>query len=371
MPWTLEEIEREWLGGEHVQLPPEDVVRAFDAAEYVRGREWVLSTTSLPGGGHQWGFAPFLRVYSFGHRVQAVSGAPRAGALLQRLLRDDAAAESELTAIYLLRSRHAEAEPEIEPEVMVGDRCRHPDFRIRSGAARWTYVEVTQLNRSVASEGTQEILRRLADHAMSILHPFVIEVVFWRDPAEGEEDELATQLREACAAPEGERRDIRDIASVMVKSGDPSVVIPSILPKDDGTRMSLAQSIVGPGQPNRQIVVRAPFADQRAEVILAAEARQLPKDESGLVMVDVSGQPTALDSLAKLVPPRFTPTQHSRIGAVLLFMTATMPAAQGMMWLPFVKLIMNPHASVPLPEWITAAVEEARSETRRLTGRPD
>ncbi len=141
MPWTLEEIEREWLGGEHVQLPHEDVVRAFDAAEHVRGREWVLSTTSLPAGGRQWGFAPFLRVYSFGHRVQAVSGAPGADALLQRLLQDDAAAESELTAIYLLRSRHAEAEPEIEPDVMVGDRCRRPDFRIRSAAARWIYVE--------------------------------------------------------------------------------------------------------------------------------------------------------------------------------------------------------------------------------------
>jgi hypothetical protein len=371
MPWTLEEIEREWLGGEHVQLPSVDVVRAFDAAERVRGREWVLSTTSLPGGGRQWGFVPFLRVYSFGQRVQAISGAPGAAALLQRLVQCDAAAEGELTAIYLLRSRHPEAETEIEPEVTVGGRRRHPDFRIRSGAARWTYVEVTQLNPSAASEGTQDVLRRLAEHAMTILRPFVLEVVLWRDPAEDEADELVTQLREACAAPEGERRDIRDIASVVVKSGDPSVVIPSILPKDDGTRMSLAQSIVGPGQPSRQIVVRAPFADQRAEVILSAKARQLPKDESGLVMVDVSAQPTALDSWARLVPRRFTPVQHTRIGGVSLFMTATMLAAQGVMWLPLVKLIVNPHARVSLPGWIAAAVEDTRAETQRLTTRPD
>ena len=70
MPWTLDEIESDWLGGERVQLPPEDVVRAFAVAEQARGREWVLSTTRLPGGGRQYGFAPFLRVYAFGKRIQ-------------------------------------------------------------------------------------------------------------------------------------------------------------------------------------------------------------------------------------------------------------------------------------------------------------
>src|SRR5262249_19253154 len=104
----------------------------------------------------------------------------------------------------------------------------------------------------------------------------------------------------------------------MVKSGDSAIAIPSILPDDDRTRMSLAQSIVGPGQPNRQIVAPVPFADQRTGDILTAEARQLPKDESGLLMIDVTAQPTAFESWAELVPHRFTPVQHTRVGGVLL-----------------------------------------------------
>ena len=39
IPWTIDEIERDWLSDEHVQLPPEDVVRAFSAAERSRGRD--------------------------------------------------------------------------------------------------------------------------------------------------------------------------------------------------------------------------------------------------------------------------------------------------------------------------------------------
>ena len=371
MPWTLDEIEKDWLGGGHVQLPPEDVVRAFTAAEQARGREWVHSTTSIRGGGRQWGFTPFLRVYAFGKRMQSVAGAPGVDGLLKRLLQDDAAAESELTAIHLFRSQRSETEVEIGPEIIVGDRHRRPDFRIRSSTAPWTYIEVTKLNPSVASVRTQDVLRRTASHIVSILRPFLLEVVFWRDPAEGEEDELVRQACEACQAADGHRRDIGDLASLLVKSGDPAVVIPSILPEDDGTRMSFAQSIVGPDQPNRQIVVRAPFADQRAEDILTAEARQLPIDESSLVMVDVTGQPTAFESWADLVLRRFTPVQHTRVGGVLLFMTATTLTVQGPTWLPYVKLIPNPRARISLPAWMTEVVRETRAHTRRLTGRPD
>src|SRR6266508_102810 len=358
MAWTIEEIESEWLGGEPSHLPSEDVVRAFAAAEEARGHEWVLGTTYLSGGGRQWGFGPFLRIYTFGQHIQSVTGASGLEALRQRLLQDDGASESELAAIYLLRSRHPEAEVEIGPEVIVGNRPRRPDFRIRSGIGLWTYVEVTRLNRSTASVRTQETLRRITDHMISIPQPFVLEIVFWRDPTEGEVDELVRQASEACQVADGSKHDIGDLASMMVKTGDPAVVIPSILPEDDGTRMSLAQSIVGPGQPHRQIVVRAPFADQRAEDILTAEARQLPKDAAGLVMVDVAGQPTAFDSWSELVPRRFTPVQHTRVGGVLLFMEAMTAVAHGMMLVPYLKLITNPHARILLPAWITAVVEE-------------
>jgi hypothetical protein len=377
MTWTLEQIEREWFGGQCLQMPREDVESAFAAAERVRGRDWVLGSEidlgnlSLPGLGPRGGFSQFLRVYWFGKRIQTVAGVPGADGLIERLLKNDAAAESELTAIHLLRSPHPESDVEIEPEVMVGNRLRRPDFRIRRKTDSWTCVEVRQLNRSEASVRTQEVLRRIAGHVISVIKPFLLEVVFWREPTEGEEDDLVRRACEACQMANGNRQDVGDLASMIVKSGDPAVVVPSILPEDDGTRMALARSVVGPGEPNRQIVVRLPFADERAEDVLTAKAKQLPKDASGLVMVDAGGQPTAFDSWAQLVPRRFTPSQHTRVGGVLLFMTAITGTAQGTGFLPYLKLIPNSHARIALPAWISEVVEETRAETRRLTGRPD
>jgi hypothetical protein len=371
MPWTIDEIERDWLGGEHPQLPAEDVVRAFAAAEQSRGRDWVLSTTSTPAGGRHWGFLPFLRVYAFGKRIQAISGAPGEDDLLRRLRQDDAAAESELTAIYLLRSRRSDTEIEIGPEIMIGNRNRRPDFRIRSSAGAWTYVEVTQLNRSAASDRAQVLLHRITDQVISVPAAFLLEIVLWRNPTADEEDELVRHASEACQAVDGSRRDISDLATLLVKSGDPALIIPSILPEGDGTRISLAQSIAGPDQPNRQIVLRAPFADQRAEDILSAEARQLPKDESGLVMVDTTRQPTAFDSWAELIPLRFTHNRYTRVGGVLLFTTPTTITQQGLMWLPYMRMISNTHARIPLPAWITEVVQDIIAESRRLRGMPD
>lgn len=229
---------------------------------------------------------------------------------------------------------------------------------------RWTYVEVAQLNQSAASASIQDALRRIANQVISILQPFLLEIVFWRDPTESERDDLVQQACEACLAAAGDRRDVGDLASLLVKSGDSTCLVPSVLPKDDGTRMSLGLCVGGPGEPQRQIMVRAPFADQRAEVVLTHEAKQLPKDESGLVMVDVMRQQTAFQSWPELIPSRFTPKQHTRVSGMLLFATPTS------MCVPYLKLIPNRHARYPLATWITEVVEGIRAEARRLVSSP-
>jgi len=132
--------------------------------------------------------------------------------------------------------------------------------------------------------------------------------------------------------------------------------------------MSAAKSIVGPDQPNRQIVVRAPFADERAEDVMTSEAKQLPKSNPGLIMVDVAKQPSAFESWSELVPQRFMPRLHTRVGGVLLFMFAMSPSADGILWLPYLKLIENPHAAKPLPHWIPEVINEKREGSRRARG---
>jgi len=197
-----------------------------------------------------------------------------------------------------------------------------------------------------------------------------LEIVFIREPTEGECDLLVQEAHRACDAAAGERREVADVAVLFVKEGNANAVVPSILP-DARPRMAISRAVVGPDEINRQIVVRVPFADERAEDILAVEARQLPKQESGVVMVDATRQRMAFSSWPGRIPQRFTPVQHTRVAGVILFAFATIPTSEGLAWLPSVVLLSNPHATKPLAGWIIESIESTRADARRLTGTSD
>lgn len=371
MAWTLEEIERDWLRGDPLQLPADELLRAFDLAEEFRGRDWVLSNIRSPDGGERWGFFAMWPVYWLGVRLPSIAAAPGVAQLLAKLKCADPAADSELTAIHILRSPDLRREIEIEPQVSVGGGLRRPDFRIQQAPSPPVYIEVTQLNRSTASDKATNLIRRIAAAVMAVEKPFVLEALLARDLTEAEESETASRAREACELAAGGLVHVGDYAIVLVKSGDPSVAVPTVLPDDRIPRAAIAMMLAGPGVQGRQIIVRVPSSDQRAEDVLSAEAKQLPGGECGLVMVDVTKQPTAFESWSKLIPPRFTPSQHTRVAGVLLFSCATTLTNEGLRVLTYLKLLPNRHARVPLPSWVTDLVEGVRAENRRLTGRPD
>jgi hypothetical protein len=378
LPWIIEEIEQEWFAGLRLHWDAKEVELAFDTAGRIRGLKWVLGQESdttlfapLSGIGRRGGYPEFLRVYWFGIRMASILGATGADDLIGRVIAGDADASEEASAIHLLRPRKGETDLEVEPEVKVGARDRKPDFRIRKNQAPWVYVEVTKLHNSNASIRVQELLTRLADSVMAVERPFVVEIILNRDPSDDEEQAILTGALAACDTSNEHRVDIADVGSILVKSGDPRVVVPSPTPDDNRPRMAISKAIVGPGQPNRQLVARVPFADERAEDILRREARQLPMNECGLLMANVNSQPSAFESWSERVPERFKGGQHTRVAGVILFMHATTPSEHGLVWVPYVELIPNPHAAVPLPSWITETVTGIRDKTRRLTGRSD
>jgi hypothetical protein len=373
MPWTFEDIKRDWFGSAHLQWDQDDVVRAFDLAERIRGREWVLGrevdisiAKAFPGIGRRGGYSEFLRVYWFGKRMASIIGATGCDDLVQRLITNDSAASEEATAIHLLRSTQINTELEIAPTINVGNRNRQPDFCLRKLGERWIYVEVTMLNSSAASCKIERLLERVAERVIAVDQTFLLEIVFNRDPSASEEEEVLAKAEAACIASDRHRKDVRDVASILVKSGDPSLVVPSVIPDDNRPRTSISRSLGG----HRQIVARIPFRDERAEDILKTKARQLPSNECGILMVNVNRQPSAFESWTDQIPKRFTTRQHTRIAAVILFMHSTIPTETGLAWIPFVKLISNPHATAPLPSWITETVDRIRADTRRLIGTP-
>ncbi len=378
VPWLLEEIEQEWFNGASIHWNAKDVELAFDVATRIRGLQWVLGQqldlrafAQFPDVGRRGGYSQFLRVYWFGARMASITGAVGADDLIPRVIAGDVDASEEAAAIHLLRSRNLATDLEIEPSVKVRAADKKPDFRIRLNEAPWVYVEVSKLHESKASNRVQELLRRIADSVMAIESPFLLELILNREPVADEEQAIVTRAIAACNEPDGHRIDITDVASILVKSGDPRVVVPSLTPGDNQPRMAISRGFLSPGGPNRQLIARVPFADERAEVILRREAKQLPGDECGLLMVNVNSQPSAFESWSKRVPERFEGDQHTRVAGVLLFMHATTLSDRGLVWVPHVRLIPNPHAAVPLPSWIVDRVSRIREETRSVTGRPD
>ncbi len=369
MTWTLSEIEAHWFPGQQVVLPP-DAVEAVSAANAVQGRDWVMNSTNPSPGVSSFGVLSFLPVYVLGRRVALVRDSLGFEKLVARLRNDDRAAHSELAAIDLLCSREADARTEIEfePEVLVGKHNRHPDLRIRRRGESWTYVEVTQLHRSKASSVASALLHRLSETLMEIPGSFTLEVVLLCHPRADQEDEIAGCAAELCQGEEN-RRLIDQVAWLIRKpDGDASEVEPTVIEGDVEPRMVVVHAISGAGAPERQVILRVPFADQRAEDVMTAEAKQLPKNESGLVMVDVAGQPSAFDAWPPLITRRFTPTLNTRIAGVCMFMHA-IHGVNG--WMPTTKLATNPHAKVPLAPWIIGVVNEIREQCRQRTGRSD
>src|SRR5205814_1044200 len=147
-------------------------------------------------------------------------------------------------AIHLLRSWESPTELEIEPDVKIGEKNKKPDFRIRKDTEPWTYVEVTRLHRSGASARVQELLARISKRMMEVERSFVLEVILNREPTGGEEDVIVTTAAKACDADAGHELTVSDVASILIKEGDPGVVVPSPIPDDSRPRMAVSSSIV-------------------------------------------------------------------------------------------------------------------------------
>jgi hypothetical protein len=355
MTWTIEEIERDW--GATSALPG-IVVDAFERVERILGREWIAATRERSGG-HVRGPAPLLQVVSMGGRLSVLDAVEGQERLVRRLKQHDASAEAELTAMHLLHSRNRTAEIELEPDVVAGKSIRKADFRIRVPGEDWTYVEVTRPNISEAAERIRAILDRITDVVLEVKREFALEVFFRREPEDEEVEPLLARIRQLCVNERAEREEVDGLALLLL-SDAPGRITPHQEPQGSATpRLCAAKVISGGAEPRRHIEARVPYADERADRFLRDEAAQLPRDHPGLIMVDASGEPTAFASWAPILSRRFQRNIHTRVSGLCLFAPQLLPMRDGLLWVPQVRLHVNPHAKLALPQWVQQALNEA------------
>jgi hypothetical protein len=374
MSWTFEEIEREWLAGSKIAVDPPDVVAAFDRCERALGREWI--ETAHKGGilgaiGPVTGSAPTLCVVSMGLNLASLDAVPDGQRLVDKLRSGDSSAHAELKAIHLLR-RGNKTVVELEPTIRYTNRkC---DFRIRRDGESWVWVEVTRPDTSDAQSRVEMILRSVCDSVVSVQKPFTLELFFRREPSDDEISNVLAAASRVCSAEpvvtETMREEMPDGMGLLILNQHP---IGQVVVDDHGEanipRIGMARAIVGQGEPNRHVAVRMPYADQRAERFLTSEARQLPTDGLGLVMVDMAQAPGGFRSWEPAIRRRFQPAQHTRVGAVCLFSSGLVPTDRGETSLFETRLIVNQHAKRALPAWICTTIEAGGREFQVLTQR--
>jgi hypothetical protein len=288
--------------------------------------------------------------------------------LLGKIKRGDTDAWAELLAIHLVCNGRRDTAIDLEPSVLVGGRHRKPDFRIRRRQQAWTYVEVTRPNSSAAQVGLLRDMQRLADLVNDCTGSFALEVYLKRRPSDEELDLVRSQITQG-------HRDVAtraiDLASglgtLYWNTKPPGTVVVDDHGEPYTPRLGIA-SVAIEGGDHRHVAVIAPFTDKRAKAFLDSEAKQLPKESAGIIMIQTSEAAGAMKAWRGLIEPRYQPAIHTRVSAVCLFSSGQWPGDAGEEWRAQARLIINPYGRHPLPRWLLHQLDKFPSDERDLAG---
>ncbi len=265
--------------------------------------------------------------------------------------------EAELTAIYILRFSDRAAQFQLFPEV--GNR--KADFCVRDATEeQWTTVEATHPNTSKEHDRVQSVLKALSTALAKFDQTFTLDVLFRREPTQGETENLCRHVPEFCKLEGQQQADLTEGLGTLLLNKTPLGQVKkwTFVDRGDAPIMGLAHIEIRGGV-HRQVSVNVPFTDERAEDILRSEARQLPERGVGFIMIDVGDVIGSFQDWEAIFQRRFQPTQHTRVSAVCLFEAISGPTDTGYDWMLRTQLITNPHTQFKLPDWINEAVISA------------
>lgn len=354
--WSWNSIHSEWLLGESIGVPQSDIVAAFNTAERVLGNDWINHHRIMPSGVIA-GAGPTLSVVATGKALAVIEGRPGAPQLVERLKTGNRAAFAELRAIYLC-CVGLDVELEIEPDLLVGQHARKPDFRVRQEAVSWTYVEVAAPDISKLRQQAQAVMEELASILPAVPSNTAIDLFLRRDLCEAEVKSMKSQMRHLATNGVAGDYDI-EFAVISVNMSHPSKIEPREFGAEPYTpRLCLAKLESVGGQPaNKRVSIRYPYSDERADEFLASEAKQLSRENPGLVMLDLSGTVAPFRTWRPLLLRRLQPNLHTRVSAVCLFHSGVETTASGENVVTHMTLIENAHTLQKLPAWIISSLK--------------
>jgi len=330
------------------------------------GRAWMKEYNTAGNASEVWGAGPTAAIVRMGLRLASLDGLAGTDDLITRIKRKDVSALAELTAIHLLRRCLPSAAVELGPDITVGSGPRKPDFRVRERPSDpWTYVEVTQPDISDTEERLRAVMARLTAVVKEVKRSFGLELFLRREPTDDEVEALTTRARGLARAEGGAmiREELPDrLGLLLLNQSGPGMVVLDDHDEPHVPRIAQTETIFGGTEPHRHIAVRLAYSDERAERFLGREARQLPKDAPGLIVISMGHAPGGFKSWEPLVLRRFGRKLHTRVGAVCLLGGGSILTPEGEKLLPQTKVLVNPHAVMPLPLWMVECLVKAGEE---------
>jgi hypothetical protein len=341
---SQDEIQERWLAGCLVAGGTEALVETFNRVEATLGREWL----EAPLAGPTRGPIIALPLHLTGQHLRSLANAVRREKLVERLRVREPAALSELHALAICVGDDPAVDVEIEPTIQVNGGDRVPDFAVRRGSERWTYVEVTAPNESEDAEEARAAATTLVKSLPPVPSGVAAHVRFRDVPTEDDIQEVGAELRKATV---GTSVDQGRFVLEVTAAAD----VTSISGSDEQNR-PIYGSMAGrvEGDVRSSIMVRVPYTDERGQRILDAEAKQIRKGGPGLIcMRTANGK-----YWRGLIERSFSPTIRRRISGALLFFSGITGNPDGAMHLPTIgRLLSNPHARTHLPDWLRDRLE--------------
>ena len=255
MPWTRDKLEAEWIEAPTEALGDRaaSALSAFDCVEKHLGAEW-LTARHLRGSGP----GPTLDLVLLGECLAGIETLQGFELLVEKVRTGDFSALSEMEAVQMFRLMGG-VEIELAPELSVGTATKKPDFRVRRGGERWTYVEVTHPDTSDTAMAAQNLLQRLQGVAR-VRREFSLEIFLRREPTTTEELALLAAASGLADSERFETIDLPQLALITKQPFNGPVVTPLNHPNEDNNspRFGAATGVLGGNgtEPQRLVSVR-------------------------------------------------------------------------------------------------------------------
>ena len=178
-------------------------------------------------------------------------------------------------------------EIEIEPSIVVGNRNRVPDFRLRRSGEAWLHVEVTAADLSASAERARDAANQLVAALNRLPNGVSVQVRFRREPTR---EDLLTVEQELSGVTAEEANGAKDLVHAVIHvSRVSSSIAPIGSDEQDRPISGSALARFENGTTTATLAVRIPYTDDRAQQLLDQEARQLPEEGPGLVCICAHG----------------------------------------------------------------------------------